>query len=374
MNGMLELFKKKGFKTIFYLFVGFFSIAGLFFIGSFFAIKLKLTNEKGAVDANNRYFQEIHNKYNQGFKEVFSDDRINHSKTLHRILILNRYFPQNAKYILDAYNQSKNEEEILRMIAAVEIYLNDNAAYQNEVKDLEKINFSSNATQKGSVFEWMNIAEWQVFKEAVAKDKNMIDSVGQLTGVEPRLIVACLVGEQIRLFNSNREGFKRWIGPLKILSVETQFSFGVTGIKEHTARQIEAYLKNDTSVFYLGKKYEHLLDFQSADPSAERINRLTSFRDHFYSYMYAALFLKQMKVQWEKAGFPIDHRPEILATLFNVGYPQSVPKKNPEVGGSTIKIKEKPHSFGSIAFEFYYSGELFDLFPFKPKKFDWKDE
>ncbi|MFY8133224.1 MAG: hypothetical protein ACOVOL_08310, partial [Bacteroidia bacterium] len=234
MNGMLELFKKKWFKTIFYLFVGFFSIAGLFFIGSFFAIKLKLTNEKGAVDANNRYFQEIHNKYNQGFKEVFSDDRINHSKTLHRILILNRYFPQNAKYILDAYNQSKNEEEILRMIAAVEIYLNDNAAYQNEVKDLEKINFSSNATQKGSVFEWMNIAEWQVFKEAVAKDKNMIDSVGQLTGVEPRLIVACLVGEQIRLFNSNREGFKRWIGPLKILSVETQFSFGVTGIKEHT--------------------------------------------------------------------------------------------------------------------------------------------
>jgi len=81
--------------------------------------------------------------------------------------------------------------------------------------------------------------------------------------------------------------------------------------------------------------------------------------------------MKQMKVQWEKAGFPIDERPEILATLFNVGYEQSQPKSNPRVGGSSITINEKIYSFGSIAYEFYYSGELFDLFPFKTKKFDW---
>ncbi|MFO0495027.1 MAG: hypothetical protein ACK50Y_05805, partial [Flavobacteriia bacterium] len=90
-------------------------------------------------------------------------------------------------------------------------------------------------------------------------------------------------------------------------------------------------------------------------------------------YMYAALFLKQVKMQWEKAGFPIDHRPEILVTLFNVGFPQSDPKNNPKVGGSTIKINEKPYSFGAIGYQFYYSGELYDLFPFKSHKFDWKE-
>jgi len=371
---MQNLLNKKWLKFTFFSLIGVFTLAGIFFVGTFFAIKLKLTNETGSIDSNNRYFQDIHDKYNQGFKEVLSDDRVNHTDLIQRILILNKYYPQNAKYIFDAYIASKNETETRRMIDAVEIFLKENQAYQKEIAAISKNDFSPQTMQKGSVFEWMNIAEWQVFKEAVAKDKKLIDSVGDLTGVEPRLIVSCLVGEQIRLFNSSRESFKKWIGPLKILSVESQFSFGVTGIKEHTARKIEGYIKNDTSVFFLGEKYRNLLDFKTNHPDTERISRLTSYRNHLYSYLYAALFLKQMKVQWEKAGFPIDNRPEILATLFNVGYPQSQPKANPVVGGSTIRINGKPHSFGSIAFEFYYSGELFDLFPFKPKKFDWTNE
>jgi transcriptional regulator with XRE-family HTH domain len=37
------------------------------------------------------------------------------------------------------------------------------------------------------------------------------------------------------------------------------------------------------------------------------------------------------------------------------------------------KIKEKPISFGMIGYQFYYSGELCDLFPIHTKKFDWND-
>jgi hypothetical protein len=44
------------------------------------------------------------------------------------------------------------------------------------------------------------------------------------------------------------------------------------------------------------------------------------------------------------------------------------------VGGSGINIKGQRYSFGSVAYEFYYSGELFDLFPFKNAKFDFTDE
>jgi hypothetical protein len=43
------------------------------------------------------------------------------------------------------------------------------------------------------------------------------------------------------------------------------------------------------------------------------------------------------------------------------------------VGGSTIKIKDKAYTFGAVAYQFYYSGELFDLFPFERRKFDWED-
>ncbi len=74
-------------------------------------------------------------------------------------------------------------------------------------------------------------------------------------------------------------------------------------------------------------------------------------------------------MQWQRAGFPIDDRPEILASLFNLGYQRSKPKKNPSVGGSVFKIHETDYTFGAVAFEFYYSGELADVFPYRKERF-----
>ena len=352
-----------------------FAIAGFFLTASYAALQLGFTKEEGAVDSNNRYFEDIKDKYNQSFKTDTTSFTKKDYRALNRILILNKFWPENAALILNAYSKGGDEKEVLRMIDAAELHLQNNSLYLNEVAKYEREKGKvTTDTNKGSIFEWMNISEWTDFKFAVAKDKILIDSVAKLTGVEPRLIVSVLVGEQIRLFNSKREAYKKWIGPLKILSVETKFSLGVTGIKELTARRIEHHIKDSTSIYYLGKKYEKLLDFSTDSIDRERFQRLTSYKSHYYSYMYAALFIKQMKVQWEKAGFPITERPEILATLFNVGYEQSKPKSNPRVGGSSIKINDKIYSFGSIAYEFYYSGELYDLFPFKSKKFDWDEK
>lgn len=354
-----------------------FAAIGFFLTVSYAAIQLGWTKEGGIVDSNNRYFQEMQDKYNQDFKVDSATMVQKRYEAMERIIVLNEYYPQNAQYILSVLQKGADSYEVIRMLDAVDLQLKENKMYQ---KALSKIKFNAKTTKEVttlSAFEWMNIAEWKTFKEAVTKDKKLIDSVAKQTGVEGRLIVSCLVGEQIRLFNSSREAYKKWIGPLKVLSVESQFSFGVTGIKEHTAKNIEHHIKDPNSIYYLGPQYERLLDFKGQDTATinkERIDRLTDFRNHYYSYMYAALFLKQVKVQWEKAGFPIDKRPEILATLFNVGYPQSKPKPNPRVGGSTIKIYEKPYSFGAIAYQFYYSGELFDLFPFEKKKFDWNEE
>ena len=368
-----KIFNSRWFKIPFFTVVFAFAGIGFFLSVSYVAIKFRLTDQKGSVDVNNRYFQSIKGKYNQAYTLNKEEVKQLRYESLERILVLNRYHPKNAQYILNAWRKSNNNVEVLRMLDAVDIQLKDNAAYKAEIKALKRNKNKKKDYSKLSVFEWMNISEWQDFKIAVAKDKHLIDSAAEVTGVEPRLIVACLVGEQIRLFNSNREAYKKWISPLKILSVESMYSFGVTGIKEHTAKNIETHLKDPNSIYYLGKKYEKLLDFKTGDPQTERISRLTSYRNHYYSYLYAAVFLKQVKIQWEKAKYPIDNRPEILVTLFNVGYPQSVPKSNPKVGGSTIMIKDKPYTFGAVGFQFYYSGELFDLFPFKKQKFDWNE-
>jgi len=360
-----------------YFSVGFivvFALIGLFLTTAFFAVKLHVANDPGAVDYNDRYFQELKDKYGQSSTSDSSKVNGREAEFFHNVLVLNKYYPENSLYILNAYLKSNNLSEAERMIGAVNLYMQNNKGYNSEIKDFEVVNSKAGSQRNnGSVFEWMNISEWEDFKLAVAKDKPLIDSVANLTDVEPRLIVAVLVGEQIRLFNSDREAYKKWIGPLKILSVETTFSLGVTGIKIPTALTIERNLKDRESVFYLGEKYEHLLDFQTNNITDERFKRLTSYKNHFYSYLYAALNIKQIKTQWECAGFPIGDRPEILATLYNIGFEVSVPKENPVVGGSTVMIHRKPYSFGAIAYEYYYSGELYDLFPFKRIKFDWNN-
>lgn len=365
---------RKILKYLGYSLAAIFAIVGFILTTGFFAVKFHFTDDPGVVDINDRYFQEIKDKYGRGSESDTTAVNFSEARLIHTLSVLSKYHPANAYYIQNAYYKSHNLKEAQRMIEAVNLYMQNNTAYHEEVNSFTENSDPKHAKLKTkSVFEWMNIPEWQDFKLAVAKDKHLIDSAAYLTGVEPRLIVAVLVGEQIRLFNSSREAYKKWIGPLKILSVETTFSLGVTGIKVPTAQTIEKNLKDSTSIFYLGKQYENLLDFKTSNIQQERFKRLTSYDDHFYSYLYAALNVKQIMKQWERTGYPIDERPEILATLYNIGFEVSVPKENPLVGGSGINIKGTKYSFGAVAYEFYYSGELFDMFPYKNSKFDFTD-
>ncbi len=123
-------------------------------------------------------------------------------------------------------------------------------------------------------------------------------------------------------------------------------------LKISHAKAIEKNLKDSNSAFYLGKKYENLLDFKTNNLIHERYHRLVNYRNHYYQYLYTALYLHQVKNEWERANFDYSNRPEILVTLYNVGFAYSLPKPNPKVGGSTIKIHDKLYTFGAIGFDF----------------------
>lgn len=374
---MRSFFQKKWVKIPYQIALYSFAIYGFFLVGTYLAMKFKLTNDAGSVDVNNRYYQQIHDKYNQSFKIDSSNVAYYRNEILSRIHLLNEYFPKNANDIMDAWTNSKDDKLALQMLAAIDLKMKDNKGYQKELQEIIAKKKTSAKASNLSVFDWTNIMEWKYFKEAVAKDKRYIDSAAKVAGVEARYIVACLVGEQVRLFNSRRERFKNFVAPLKSLALETNHSYGVTGIKENTAKNIEFYLVDSTSKYYLGKKYKHALDYDSTvnysnkdnDTNSVRIQRLVQYKNHYYSYLYAALFIKQIRMQWQRAGFPIDDRPEIFASLFNLGFVKSVPKKNPSVGGSNFKIRDQEYTFGSVAYEFYYSGEMSDMFPFEKVKF-----
>jgi hypothetical protein len=212
---------------------------------------------------------------------------------------------------------------------------------------------------------WAQGEEWQVLKAAILKDADAINKAALATGVPARMILAPLVVEQLRLFYSDREIFKEIFAPLKILGDQSQFSWGVMGIKQDTARQIEANLASTTSPWYLGSADQHMLDFPASttDPDTQRFNRLTDEDNRYYSYLYGALMIKELETQWQRAGFPIADRPDIVATLFNIGFQNSHPNANPQVGGAEIDIGSSTYSFGGLAGEFYASDELSETFP-----------
>jgi hypothetical protein len=205
---------------------------------------------------------------------------------------------------------------------------------------------------------WINTPEWQVLKESILKDEKDINEAAEVVEISPRLLVSPLVVEQLRLFYSEREVFKAVFAPLKILGNQSQFSWGVMGIKPETAMQIEKNLKDPLSYWYLGKEYENLLDFKTDTPDQERFERLTNEDSRYYSYLYAAILIKQLETQWQKAGYPIDNKPDIIATLFNIGFTNSKPKPSPLSGGAEIEIDGVKYSFGSLARSFYESKEL----------------
>jgi hypothetical protein len=206
--------------------------------------------------------------------------------------------------------------------------------------------------------------EWQTLKAAIIADAPTIIRAAHDATANPRMIVAELVVEQMRLFTSNRELFKEVFEPLKILGVQSQYSWGVMGLKQDTAVAIENNLKDPTSPYYLGDTYAHMLDYKPGeDPDSTRFARLTDEHNHYFSYVYTGLYLAEINHQWQKAGFDIHTNVGVLSTLYNIGFTHSKPNAAPEVGGAEIDIGTTTFSFGSLAQSFYNSSELTSYFP-----------
>jgi hypothetical protein len=204
-----------------------------------------------------------------------------------------------------------------------------------------------------------------VLDAAIRKDTDPLSRASADTGVPARLIVANLVTEQLRLFFTDRADYKQFFSPLKILGSQTQFSWGIMGMKEDTAIQVETYLHDPSSPYYPGAQYEHLLDFPAGttDVKQARYIRMTDQHDHYWSYLYAALYMKEVEAAWASAGYPIADKPAIVSTLFNIGFAHSNPNPNPQVGGAEIDVNGAAYSFGGLAGDFYSSDLLADLFP-----------
>lgn len=367
----------KFFRFSFNLVVYAFAIIGFVLVGGFFAVKYGLTKTAGEVDQNSKAYDivatELKNNVNSSNSNLYQKE-ISEKILLCRINLVSDYYPMNAKTVLDHYESNYDLSLTSKMLLALDLRLkgdeydqkknncNEKSYYSNvSVSSLrEKLN---NIDNESNAFLWVNGEEWNTIKAAISKDKDKISLASQSSDFDSRMLVSACIVEQERLYHTQREEYEKIFKPLSILGNANKMAWGVMSIKEATAIQIENNLKDKTSSYYLGQKYENLLDFQTNDTAKERYDRLTNEKDHYYSYLYGSLYMKQLANQWKVAGFDISNRPEILATLFNLGFEKSKPKLNPEVGGSIIELKDAKYTFGSLAYEFYYSGELESDYP-----------
>lgn len=215
-----------------------------------------------------------------------------------------------------------------------------------------------------TVCSWNSTPEWAVIAGGLAKDKAILERVSKETGVSARMIASVVVPEQIRFFTSEREVFKRYFEPLKILGSLSQFSLGVSGIKEATARDIEKYASDQSSPFYPGRDLTKYFAYAPSDDHDDVLfNRLTDPKDHYFSYLYTAIYIAEIEAQWKNAGKDIRNDPGVIGTLWNIGFARSKPNDDPQVGGSVIETGGKRYTFGELGALFYGSAELEASFP-----------
>jgi len=349
----------RNFNNVFRIFIYVLAIIGLVFVLVFFAMQFNLLNVKGSVSSRNSYFD---------IKKVSPNTPTSSLDIVCKINVLGRYAPFTVVNIYKTLTSGADDVLLSQMIdVASKRFENDNT-FQSLLRGC---NNTSNGALNLSMtaYNWADTDEWRLLGEVFVRDQDVIKRAARDSGISPRLILGSVIGEQFRFFGNRRESFKGYFEPLKILASLSNISFGIAGIKPKTAGLIEEHLKDINSPFYLGPSMENILDYApGVDVATEQMNRITNSKDPYYSYLYVGLCLRQIEAQWEKAGFDISNRPEILSTLYNLGFFRSVPKANAQAGGAVINVGGVEYSFGDLGYEFYYSGELADIFPLELKK------
>ena len=338
--------------------IGIFALIGLAFVAIFIAMRFGFTNVRGTIAERNASF------LNNTPKSVVGTNDASQSVILCKVHALANFAPLTAQQIETAYGQTGDANLVSTMFDVSSIrFANTNLQSSFDTCATAVVPDTTPITQ--TAYAWADSPEWSVMKSAFVRDQDTINRAAHDAGISPRLLLGGIIGEQFRFFTSDREAFKQYFEPLKVLASLSQFSYGIAGLKPDTAKQIESYLHDSTSVYYLGPDMENVITYPAAsDPDTVRFNRITDTKDTYYSYLYAGLFMREVIVQWKAAGYDISNRPDVLSTLYNLGFNRSIPKADPTAGGAPITVNGTDYNFGDLGYQFYYSGELQQEFPY----------
>jgi hypothetical protein len=264
-------------------------------------------------------------------------------------------------HLLDVRGSSISRDTFYKALPKAPVYA---AQISKTATATSCVELSSDGTQIPAC-SWNKSEEFSTIRDGIVKDGDVINKVASQTGVSSRMIAAAVIPEQLRWFTDDRESFKKVFEPLKVLGTAAHMTYGIGGFHEDTAKRVEQYTQDTNSPFYAGAGMDALVAYPGTEnPShTTTLARLSDNKDHYYSYLYVALFVKEVTNQWAKAGYAINNRPDVITTLYNIGFDRSVPKTNPQIGGATIKLNGTTYTYGELGVDFYNSDELTQIFP-----------
>lgn len=348
-------------KNIIIIIVAIFTTIGIVFSGVFIAMQFGWTNVRGTIAERNQSILGA-GKFNHN---TAADAALETRATLLcKIHTLADYAPQTAQEIDQTLESTSNFNLVSTMLSNAGVRFSG-MKYDNQIRNCELVTIPDTTPLAQTAYAWADSPEWAVMKSAFIRDQESINQAAHDAGISPRILLGGIIGEQFRFFTSSRDSFKSYFEPLKILASLSKFSFGIAGLKPDTVKRIDEQLQDPNSIFYLGKSMENVVTYPvGSDHDTIRFDRITDTKNTYYSYLYAGLYMRMVTEQWSRSGYDISNNPGALATLYNLGFNRSIPKDNPQPGGAPITVNGVDYTFGSLAEQFYYSGELVNEFPY----------
>ena len=148
-------------------------------------------------------------------------------------------------------------------------------------------------------------------------------------GVDPAILAATIYTEQRLNVDWKDDYLDGIVGFYGVLDT----SIGVSQVKVSTAKFIEekGYMPSIT-----GQYGGWNLPFLGTVHGTETMARTKALEDPLTNIRYAAAYLKYYQDIWESVYPDISSRPDILASLFNLGHIQTSPNSSPEPNGFGI--------------------------------------
>ena len=139
--------------------------------------------------------------------------------------------------------------------------------------------------------------------------KSNMEFAAKTFNINPDYLRAIIYVERTNNYNWQDEYFDDYLAKKGQNS-----SIGFCQVKMKTAYWIEHQLNDSLSEFYPSKDYQNIL--QISQSPQEIIDKLNVDRTNL---LYAVAYMRIIQSYWEKAGFPINDRVDIIATIFSYG-------------------------------------------------------